>query len=58
MIPSRDINNDQRIMQYHWKRGKTGHLLPKVVLLDTTFLSFDDPCKKSKILFFQEILVI
>ena len=35
-ILSRDIN-DQRSLQSDWKREKTGHIRPKMVVSDVTF---------------------
>ena len=36
LILSRDIN-DQRSLQSDWKREKTGHIRPKMVVSDVTF---------------------
>ena len=42
---SQDIN-DQRMLQFDWTRGTTGHLQPKEVVKDANFSWWVIPCKK------------
>ena len=41
--------DDERILQFYWTRGKTGHTQPKVVYSDGSFLLWLSPFKKSKV---------